>query len=422
MLLHVNPKSCILLSISVRSSSEFIVVCPRDDLSEKQILLFSSYLYFLTEGLKNRQCQQDQERRRTRVHVRRMDGEKTMKTASENKREKSWMIQTNGHWVYELAFIAWESERDFERERKRERERERDESVHAFMCVVCACACICVCVCYNEKKVLDEWQARVCVCVCVCACVCTGVCVGAFKREREREREREKEIDGETGRERERERERERALSQGSSSSKGAWDAANCKRPRSSVHMLQDKWISKTFRFLAMVVVRASIVAAAAQVHWAHDACVMDEAESRSWLKFITLWSWLSRFWVPGTRDSKRLRRVHMTATHVFNRVIQLQRRSQGLVPQRQRIRKVVDLNESFHTHRHDAITGAKKKNFVSNVSSTIKGRITVFCDVHDLSVASGGSRARRHRAHRQLKPVVVHSDPRARQASTSQS
>ena len=68
-------------------------------------------------------------------------------------------------------------------------------------------------------------------------------------------------------------------------------------------------------------------------------------------------------------------------------------------------IRKVVDLDGSFHTHRHDAITGAKKKKkFVSNVSSTIKRRITVFCDpvVHgDTGLIDSSSRRGAQRSPR---------------------
>ena len=65
----------------------------------------------------------------------------------------------------------------------------------------------------------------------------------------------------------------------------------------------------------------------------------------------------------------------------------------------------MVDLDGSFHTHRHDAITGAKKKKkFVSNVSSTIKRRITVFCDpvVHgDTGLIDSSSRRGAQRSPR---------------------
>ena len=74
-------------------------------------------------------------------------------------------------------------------------------------------------------------------------------------------------------------------------------------------------------------------------------------------------------------------------------------------------IRKVVDLDESFHTHRHDAITGAKKKkNLVSNVSSTIKRRITVFCDavVHgDTGLIDSSSRRGTQRSPRTTVDVA---------------
>ena len=99
---------------------------------------------------------------------------------------------------------------------------------------------------------------------------------------------------------------------------------------------------------------------------------------------------------------------------HVFNRVIQLQRRSQGLVPQRQRYEKW-----SIST-RVSILIGMmrsparRKKNIVSNVSSTIKKRITVFCD----AIVHG----RRHRAHRQLKSswctaIPAHDRRRRRKA-----
>ena len=104
------------------------------------------------------------------------------KTASEKKRQKSRMIQTNGHWVYELACIAGEMRKGL-RERKRgiEREMKKYQRARIHVCVCAArarvCVCVCVRVCHNEKKVSDEWQARVCVCVCVSVCVCVCLCV-----------------------------------------------------------------------------------------------------------------------------------------------------------------------------------------------------------------------------------------------------
>ena len=97
----------------------------------------------------------------------------------EKKRQKSRMIQTNGHWVYELECIAGEKRKGL-RERKREREMKKCQRARIHLCVrahacvcVCAHACVCVCVCAH---------ARVCVCVCartracvhvrVCVCVC----------------------------------------------------------------------------------------------------------------------------------------------------------------------------------------------------------------------------------------------------------
>ena len=77
-------------------------------------------------------------------------------------------------------------------------------------------------------------------------------------------------------------------------------------------------------------------------------------------------------------------------------------------------IRKVVDLDESFHTHRHDAITGAKKKKpclerFLHHQEAN-----------HCLLWRSRARRATQGSSTAQV--VAVHSDQRARQASTSQS
>ena len=142
----------------------------------------------------------------------------------------------------------------------------------------------------------------------------------------------------------------------------------------------------------------------------------MDEAETRSRLEvhhsltFTRLSSWDQRQQKTQTSShychsfvapDEKIR----SAMHVFNRVIQLQRRSQGIVPQRQRYEKwSISTRVSVLIGMVRSPARRKKKSFVSNVSSTIKRRITVFCDVHDHGVASGGSRARRHWAHRQLK------------------
>ena len=116
----------------------------------------------------------------------------------EKKRQKSRMIQTNGHWVYELGCIAGEK-REGLRERKRERERDEKMSActYSFVCVcarVCVCVCVCVCAC-ARVCVCVRVRAHMCVCVCVfvtmkrkcqtngnccgtslCACVCVSVC------------------------------------------------------------------------------------------------------------------------------------------------------------------------------------------------------------------------------------------------------
>ena len=78
------------------------------------------------------------------------------------------------------------------------------------------------------------------------------------------------------------------------------------------------------------------------------------------------------------------------------------------------KIRKVVDLDESFHTHRQDAITGAKKK----------KPRLERFLHHQEANhCLLWRSRARRAtQGSSTAQVVVVQSDPRARQASTSQS
>ena len=89
---------------------------------------------------------------------------------------------------------------------------------------------------------------------------------------------------------------------------------------------------------------------------------------------------------------------------HVFNRVIQLQRRSQGLVPQRQRYEKwsiSTGVSILIDTMRSPA---RRKKKFVSDVSSTIKRRITVFCDpvVHgDTGLIDSSSRRGAQRSPR---------------------
>ena len=101
---------------------------------------------------------------------------------------------------------------------------------------------------------------------------------------------------------------------------------------------------------------------------------------------------------------------------HVFNRVIQLQRRSQGLVPQRQRYEKwsiSTGVSILIGMMRSPA---RRKKKFVSNVSSTIKRRITVFCD----AVVHGDTWT-----HRQLKSswctaIPAHDRRRRRKAKTT--
>ena len=158
---------------------------------------------------------------------------------------------------------------------------------------------------------------------------------------------------------------------------------------------------------------------------------IMDEAETRSRLEVhhSLTFTRVTRFLGPETaRDSDR--RVRTTATVSLRQTkrsgvscshARLQSRHPAPTSQSRfsftcttaEIRKVVDLDESFHTHRHDSITGAKKKNFVSNLSSTIKRRITLFCDAVVHGAATQGSST--------AQVVVVHSDPRERQALTSQ-
>ena len=143
--LHQNSTSCVQKTI----------YC------EKQILFFFFFFFFLTEGLKNRQSVSAGSREKTNMHAcvedrwRENNGQEN---CFREKRQKSRMIQTNGHWVYELACIAGEMRKRL-RERKRRIEREIKK---------CQRARIHVCV-----------RVRVCVCVRVCACVRVCVCVRA---------------------------------------------------------------------------------------------------------------------------------------------------------------------------------------------------------------------------------------------------
>ena len=61
-----NPKSRILLSISVRSSSEFILMCPKDDLWEKQFLFF---LFFFSDRGIEKQTVSAGSRKKTNMHA-----------------------------------------------------------------------------------------------------------------------------------------------------------------------------------------------------------------------------------------------------------------------------------------------------------------------------------------------------------------
>ena len=78
-------------------------------------------------------------------------------------------------------------------------------------------------------------------------------------------------------------------------------------------------------------------------------------------------------------------------------------------------IRKVVHLDESFHAHdhRHDAITGAKKKKTSSRTFPPPSRDESLSSVTQSCTATHGSSTA---------QVVVVHSDPSARQASTSQS
>ena len=123
--------------------------------------------------------------------------EKLLQRLSE--REKSRMIQTNGHWVYELACMTGEKRKGL-RERERERERERDEKMLA-----CTQSCVCVFATMKRKCQTNSNGKHECMCIHVQECVSVPVPVSAWCVE-----EREREEDRYSWRERVREREKER--------------------------------------------------------------------------------------------------------------------------------------------------------------------------------------------------------------------
>ena len=154
--LHQNSSSCVQKTIYERNKSCF----------------FFFFHFFLTEGLKNRQSVSAGSREKTNMHAcvedrwRENNGQENC-FREKKKKQKSRMIQTNGHWVYELACIAGE---------KRKELRER----------ACTHSCVCVCVFVTMKRKCQANGKH----KFVCRCVCTGVCVCACRRERERERKR----------------------------------------------------------------------------------------------------------------------------------------------------------------------------------------------------------------------------------------
>ena len=156
----------------------------------------------------------------------------------------------------------------------------------------------------------------------------------------------------------------------------------------------------------------------------------MDEAETRSWLEvhhsltFTRLSSLDQRQQETQTSShdchsfvapDEKIRRHPCTRLQSRHPAPTSQSRFSSTKAE---IRKVVDLDGSFHTHRHDAITGAKKKKKV-RLERFLHHQETNHCLLWP-------SRARRHRTHRQLKSssrctaIPAHDRRRRRKAKTT--
>ena len=118
--------------------------------------------------------------------------------------------------------------------------------------------------------------------------------------------------------------------------------------------------------------------------------------------------------WLPQFRCARR--KDQASSMHVFNRVIQLQRRSQGLVPQRQRYEKwSISTGISILIDMMRSPARRKKK---VRLERFLHHQETNHCLLWP-------SRARRHRTHRQLKSswctaIPAHDRRRRRKATTT--